>query len=253
MSVYVSSPTFGKSDKGTSEKENYHPVFTQVGTLQSLLNGNFDGTKPVSDLRTGIHSAVVALDETSHQPIMGLTEGATGVGTFDKINGEMVAIDDTIYQCLADGSVVADPTTTTPFATIAEFVPHITEGPFDFDSPIDMSALTRMLDRHCHSEELVMFKIVGEFRNITYRSETPSESGRQLEEVMKTHTVDFSAENISGTLICVYSTLPEVGEGFQYHFISDDRTKGGHVTGFQINHFKTTMCVIGEKRLELSV
>lgn len=73
----------------------------QVSTLQALLDGNYDGYITVGELRK---------------------HGDIGVGTFDKIDGEMIVVDGTVYQARYDGSVcVADDNLTVPFANITHF------------------------------------------------------------------------------------------------------------------------------------
>ncbi|MBR0074165.1 MAG: acetolactate decarboxylase, partial [Synergistaceae bacterium] len=61
----------------------------QVALLQSLMQGEYDG--------------VITVGELKHY-------GDTGIGTFQSVNGELIAVDGKVYRALWDGSVevVAD-------------------------------------------------------------------------------------------------------------------------------------------------
>jgi acetolactate decarboxylase len=75
-------------------------VLFQVSTLEALKEGVFDGAMTIGAL---------------------LEHGDFGLGTFDRLDGEMVVLDGVVYQVAADGSVhVANDSARTPFAG----VPH---------------------------------------------------------------------------------------------------------------------------------
>jgi len=75
----------------------------QIGTIRSLLTGVYEG-----DLR---------FDELAHY-------GDFGLGTFDGVSGEMVALDGHFYRIDAEGRAHAvDPEMKTPFAVVAHFKP----------------------------------------------------------------------------------------------------------------------------------
>ena len=91
------SVTSGYCQSQDADRETMY----QVATLQSLMVGNYDGFVPVSELRK---------------------HGDTGVGTFERIDGEMIVLDGTVYQARYDGCViVADDNTGVPFATVTYF------------------------------------------------------------------------------------------------------------------------------------
>src|SRR5665647_3590613 len=90
----------GESD--SSENFTSHaPVFGddvlyQVSTINALLQGVYDGVIPIGELET---------------------HGDFGIGTFDGLEGEMLALDGNYYQIKTDG--IAYPVSenmTTPFA-----------------------------------------------------------------------------------------------------------------------------------------
>src|SRR5262249_14427423 len=73
----------------------------QVSTLEALSLGIFQGSLTFSHLRE---------------------HGDFGVGTFDGLDGELVALDGRFYQIRAVGSVSrVENTSTTPFAVVTNF------------------------------------------------------------------------------------------------------------------------------------
>ena len=91
----------------------------------------------------------------------------------------------------------------------------------------------------------VAFLITGEFINIEYRSVPEQEKPYpSLTEVVANQTIFFE-ESISGTLVGF--RFPQFMDdmnavGYHLHFISDDRTKGGHV----LNVDSGNVTVLGE-------
>src|SRR5690349_18768195 len=76
-------------------------TLTQVSTYPALQMGQFDGDTTFAQLEQA---------------------GDFGLGTFDGLDGEMIALDGVFYQAKADGSVaVADKTLQTPFADVHFF------------------------------------------------------------------------------------------------------------------------------------
>lgn len=76
-------------------------VLFQVSTIDALMQGVFDGFYSFNDL---------------------MARGDFGIGTFDALDGEMVALDGEYYQVRADG--VAYPVQgdmTAPFAAVTRF------------------------------------------------------------------------------------------------------------------------------------
>jgi acetolactate decarboxylase len=59
-------------------------VLYQVELIQSLVQGYYDGIITVGELKQ---------------------HGDTGIGTFEGLNGEMIVLDGTVYQAVADGSI----------------------------------------------------------------------------------------------------------------------------------------------------
>ena len=76
-------------------------------------------------------------------------------------------------------------------------------------------------------------RIDGTFAKVCARSESPHRSHHvTLKEILQKTQKDFIFHDIIGTLVCVY--FPDYMDGinapgWHLHFISDDRSLGGHV------------------------
>ena len=191
-------------------------TITQVSTIGALLAGAYDGQIACAELRR---------------------YGDLGIGTFDRLDGEMVVLDGTVYQVRADGSVRVPPgTTTTPTAMVARFTPEIA---VPLDRGMEMRAFEARIDRAF--PEMNLFCAVrarGRFSAVKTRSvPTQEKPYPPLVQVTKAQSV-FEREGISGTLLGFRSpgyaggiTVP----GYHLHFLSDDRAFGGHVLDFTLD------------------
>ncbi|WP_019178293.1 acetolactate decarboxylase [Methanomassiliicoccus luminyensis] len=186
----------------------------QVSSLDALVEGRLAGVQPVDDL---------------------LRHGDIGVGTFEGLNGEMIVIDGKCYQALADGTVrEASGSAAVPFAQVTFF---------DRDGTTALSgnmseAIATLSAALASDRVFYVLRIDGTFDSITVRS-VPGweEPYPTLEEATAEQTV-FSYSSIKGTLVCIVSPSFTDGmsaAGYHFHFISDDRTKGGHVLAFDIS------------------
>ena len=83
---------------------------------------------------------------------------------------------------------------------------------------------------------MYVIKIKGDFKNITVRSvEKQEKPYKEFTEVAAVDQKVFNHTDQKGTLVAVY--FPEYMNelnmhGWHLHFLSDDKTKGGHVLGF---------------------
>ena len=188
----------------------------QVSLMQAFMHGEYNGVITVGDFKK---------------------HGDIGLGTFEGVNGEMIILDGVIYQAAADGSVNVMPDNETiPFATITSFdvdgnITNITAKNFD--------DLTGQLDKEIEkygTNNMYVIKIKGDFSNITVRSvEKQEKPYKEFTEVAKVDQKVFNHTDQTGTLVAVY--FPEYMNelnmhGWHLHFLSDDKTTGGHVLGF---------------------
>lgn len=194
-------------------------TLTQMGTIDALLAGNYDGAAPLA----------------------GLTRcGDFGLGTFDHLDGEMIVLDGVIYQVRATGRVLrADMTGSTPFAAVCFFQGKASPGPL---GPLDLDHLKAAIDSAYPAANVPLaIRVDGRFARIRIRS-VPAQQRpyRPLAEVTKTQT-EFEASDVSGTLLGFRMPAYVKGinvPGYHLHFISDDRSFGGHVLGLELSSGK---------------
>ena len=98
--------------------------------------------------------------------------------------------------------------------------------------------------------------IIGDFSNITVRSiEKQDKPYKEFNEVAKTDQKVFNYTNQSGTIVAVHfpNYMGDVNmAGWHMHFLSDDKTKGGHVLEFNKTNASVGIDIISEFNMLLS-
>ena len=159
-----------------------------------------------------------------------LNYGDFGLGTFENLDGEMVVLDGAIYQVRSDGKVlkVVDDVGT-PFAVVTHFVA-------DQDQTIENASsfkdLTQACDRYRDSDNLFYaFRIDGHFGHVHTRAMRETLDGLPLAKAAAIQP-EFEFTDVDGTLVGIwapqFSSALNVA-GYHFHFLSEDRTKGGHL------------------------
>ena len=188
-------------------------VLYQVALLQSLVQGYYDGIVTVGELKQ---------------------HGDTGIGTFEGVNGEMIVLDGVVYQAVADGSI-ATPSDeeTVPFSNVTFFD---TDETLTLSGIADMAALQDAMNgvvSRLGANCFYMVKIEGAFDSIKVRSEYKQEKPyRALDVALAEDQTEFDYADVSGTIVGLYCPNYMGGlntPGWHFHFINEDRTKGGHV------------------------
>ena len=186
----------------------HHSLF-QVSTSAALVEGVFDGAITVAEL---------------------LEHGDFGIGTFDGLDGEMIVLDGRCYRAGAGGVVEeADAGRTVPFAVVTRFVADV-ESPIE-DST-DLAGLHAALDSERPSQNaFVGLRIDGRFDRLHLRAACPAQPGEGLVEATH-HQSEYVVEDVAGTLVGFWTPLHTRSfaiPGYHLHFLSDDRSIGGHV------------------------
>ena len=185
-------------------------TLVQFSLLASLAADNYVGEAPLRDVLVG---------------------GDFGVGTFNRLDGEMIVLDGKMYQALADGTVrMADLEGTTPFAAVTFFNE---DGRIDSIAAATLDDLDEQLDLKLpRRNSPYAIRITGEFAELTLRS-VPAQSPPflPLVEVVK-QQVTWQHRNLRGTLVglrCPHWMGTLNVSGYHWHFLSDDHKIGGHV------------------------
>lgn len=159
-----------------------------------------------------------------------LCHGDFGLGTFDELDGEMVVLDRVIYQVRSDGTVqqVANDVGT-PFATVLNFS---ADGEESLQDVTSLDELCLACDKQRQSDNLFYaFRVDGAFNRVHTRAMRRTQSGVSLKTAASVQP-EFQFLNIEGTLVGFWS--PSFASavdipGYHFHFLSADRTKGGHL------------------------
>jgi alpha-acetolactate decarboxylase len=219
------------------------PIPAQPPTLQII-----------TDINNSLHIAIMAYNEVFQYSIISalmdgvashgtpiariLEHGDHGLGTFRNMVGEMIVLDGDVYQMKADGSVVhinseEAEETVTPFATVTRFQ-ATTEIKATVTGKAGLEALLTGLFPKARNHFLIA-RMDGVFKKVTVRTAggqtTPREGMVDVCARQTTHTF----ENVKGTIVgfrCPGYVMGVNVAGDHFHFISEDRQRGGHILAF---------------------
>ena len=181
-------------------------------------------TSTISALLAGLYDGEVTLDEL-------LEHGDLGIGTFDALDGEMVVLDEQVYQVRGDGKVYRPPPETkTPFAAVTCFD---ADRVLTADGAVAFDDLKVLIDRAAPAKNVPLaIRITGTFANVKTRS-VPKQAKpyRRLVEVTRNQPT-FEFKDVRGVMVGF--RCPQYVEGinvpgYHLHFLTADRTGGGHV------------------------
>ncbi|HEY4983693.1 MAG TPA: acetolactate decarboxylase [Verrucomicrobiae bacterium] len=205
---------------------------TQIGVSDALLAGAYDGQ--------------VACGTLTRQ-------GDVGLGSFDRLDGEMVVLDGRIYQVRADGRVYSPPAgVTTPFAAVVKFRPTTTR---ELSGGITFREFQERLDALLPSTNVVcVFRLTGTFRQMKTRS-VPAQTKPYVPLVEATrHQSVFELGRCRGTVVGF--RMPDFVQGINVpgchaHFLTADRQAGGHVLDFTLDEGTLELAVCSRIDLRL--
>jgi acetolactate decarboxylase len=182
----------------------------QTSTLQALMAGVYDGDLTFQALAR---------------------HGDFGLGTFDALDGEMIALDGAFYQIKADGRVypVAG-AMKTPFAEVTFFKAgrtHLIEMPLNYQQLLDY------LDRLLPSANLpYAIRVDGVFTAVKTRSVPRQQKPYPPLAAAVEKQAVFELTNVKGVIVAFRYPAYLAGvnlAGYHCHFITADRQAGGHL------------------------
>lgn len=187
-----------------------NPPLYIYSTIDALLAGTYDGDLTIRELGA---------------------KGNFGIGTYNRLDGELLALDGVFYHALANGSVVvAGPQEKTPLAYVTWF--HPTQS-FSPENSLPLPEFDKWLDAHLKNLNLFYaIRIDGTFRDVSVRAIEPqSKPYKELASIVKTQSIhDYPTTR--GTLIGLRSPAFSSGisvPGYHWHYLTDDHLHGGHV------------------------
>jgi acetolactate decarboxylase len=201
---------------GTASAQQHHrDLLYQVSTIDALLAGVYDGVATVGEV---------------------LERGGFGIGTFEGLDGELIALDGVVYQAASNGSVNRmPPDTRTPFMAVTHF---LADQQLTMTGPLDIAGFQAQIQARLPSRNL-FYAIHADagFAHIRYRSVARQDKPyAPLVELVREQAI-FEQRDVAGTLIGFWCPAFAKGlnvPGFHLHFLSADRKHGGHVLGFTL-------------------
>jgi acetolactate decarboxylase len=191
----------------------------------------------------GVHSGSVSSSVL-------LEHGDFGLGTFEDLDGEMVILDGEIYQ-VAERVRHRSDDFLVPFAAIT---PFRAAASFVIDNVATLKDIEFACDQQRTSDNLFYaLRLDGIFETIHARAVHAVPQNTRLLDAAKTQS-EFHFENIEGTLVGFWSPRYSSSfsvPGYHLHFISKDRTKGGHVLDCTAQKLKAGIQVLSEFDIRL--
>jgi acetolactate decarboxylase len=156
--------------------------------------------------------------------------GDFGIGTFDGLNGEMLALNGVFYQIPSDGIPrQVNSSVTAPYATITYF--HSDQTLTVTDS--NYTQLKAQIDEALPSQDAIYaIKVSGTYDYAQTRA--PAKQTQPypvLADALKTQSV-FTLSNVSATAVGFWFPNSMNGvdfAGYHLHLITDDHAAGGHM------------------------
>ena len=210
LPVFIAIVSGCVSERPCSLASSGKDALFQHALINSLMQGQYDGTMPVAEM---------------------LKHGDFGLGTFDKLDGEMVVLDGKCYQVRSDGSVRQAPAgITTPFCAVTPFKEDIG---ITVKKPTELKALQALIDSKLPGKNLFYaIKITGTFSGIKTRSVPRQEPPYPPLALVIAGQALFDLPPGQGTIVgfrCPdYAKMLNV-PGYHFHYLNHDRTAGGHL------------------------
>ncbi|KAG2415922.1 hypothetical protein HFD88_007114 [Aspergillus terreus] len=183
-----------------------------------------------------------------------LAHGDHGLGTVPHLNGEIIIIDGEAYHFPPDSPELRKlaPTDPIPFVMITRFEPTVTKHL----PTLTMSALADACAPLLPAQQnrFVSVRLEAVFPRISFRvipaQTRPKESLAALAKRQAVREETY----VRGVLFGFWSPAFASGfsvAGFHLHFLSADRSAGGHVMGFEAEDVRLAAAGIGEYHVQL--
>lgn len=206
--------TFQSCDNINNSKKLSNDSIFQYSTKQAFLNRIYEGNITYKELKE---------------------KGDFGLGTFNSIDGEMVALDGKFYQVKPTQILTANDSMKSPFAVLKFFK---TDQTINLSKELGIAELKNLIKSNfADTSKPIAIKISGNFKYVKARTvEKQIKPYPSLGEIVAKQT-EFEFTNIKGTALGYW--FPPYFDsvnfpGFHFHFISEDKNKGGHILDAEI-------------------
>lgn len=211
----------------------------QVSTIKALMLGNYDGVISVEDM---------------------LKQGNTGIGTFHGLDGEMILLDGKVYNGKANGTVEEyGNNEKVAFAAVSSINDNETSKEYTLQNAASFKELKEKLDEIIwenfkNKNAFYMIKCKANLNSIKIRScfkqQKPYKTLFEVSESQK----EYTFKNINGYLVGIYCPSYVEGlnmPGWHIHFLSEDKSKGGHILELAVNHANINMNMLNSYEIIL--
>lgn len=197
-----------------AHKESESGLFYHYSAWAAFVNKIYDGTLTAGSLKE---------------------KGDIGLGSYNGLDGELIMLDNVLYEALGDGSVIV--VNDSAKIAYANTTFYKEDKALKLNVIQNYDSLRVALNRQIGSKNyFYAFKIHGTFKKLKLggvpKQEKPYTQG--LDVLIPNRPV-FDKENCTGTMVGFF--CPEfIGQinvaGFHFHFVSDDKKSAGHVMEF---------------------
>ncbi|MDR6808816.1 acetolactate decarboxylase [Dyadobacter sp. BE34] len=206
--------TIAQSAKNRPKTAPDQDFMYQYSIIDALMAGVFDGDLTIGQLKK---------------------KGDFGVGTFNRVDGELLIDKGHVYKISYDGSVKEVPDSDSTSAAFVKFfkadtVIHL-NGP-----GLNYEKVQEQIRHLLNPNGIYALRISATFPTMTTRAEKPaSKPYSSLPEHLKHNQIVFELKNTkgicSGFLLPPYLARTNV-PGFHLHYLADDHKSGGHIFNF---------------------
>jgi acetolactate decarboxylase len=211
---FFAGSTFAQSAKKRHTTAPDKDFMYQYSIIDALMAGVFDGDLTIGQLKK---------------------KGNFGVGTFNRVDGELLIDEGHVYKIAYDGSVKEVPDSDSTSAAFVKF--------FKADTVIHLNGpgltyekVQEQIKHLLNPNGIYALRISATFPTMTTRAEKPAHKPyTSLPEHLKYNQVVFELKNTKG--ICAGFLLPPYlartnVPGFHLHYLADDHKSGGHIFSF---------------------
>ena len=188
-------------------------------------------------MRNGVYAGNITVKELKQK-------GDFGLGTYNFLDGELITLNGNIYRIATNGSVeIADEKRKVPFGSFTFFRKDYSIK-LEHIKTID-DLLQKLPELLPSRNRFYAIKIEATFSTLTLGGavKVDEKDTTGIAAFMKTRPL-YKKQNIKGTLVGFYN--PGYAGGldlspFHFHFISDDKTTGGHLIEGNFSDAKITV------------
>ena len=224
------------TQKQPVETANTNPAtdfMYQYSIIDALLAGVFDGNLTLGQLKA---------------------KGDFGIGTFNRVDGELIVDQGTVYKVSSDGSIHEMPDTDSTSIAFVKFFKA--DSTFTIKGTTTLDQLEKDLMAVLPANELYAIRMKGDFPKLTARAPGAAKKPYpSLKDHLAKEQYLFNLTNTHGVVIgfLLPGYLAKVNvPGFHFHYLTDDHKAGGHIFDFTTNNLTVEIDKIQGYSVELN-